>query len=386
MAQPDRQIRIVHVITGLPVGGAQSQILALIRTLDPAAFPASVISLTKAGAMAPAITEAGATVTALGLSRRAPNPLGLWRLSKMLRAAGADVVQTWLYHGDLIGGFAARMAGVPVVWNIRHSDLRKGGNRASTIWTARASAHLSRRIPRAIVCNSRAAADVHAAMGYDRNRMQIIPNGIDVARFAPDEEAGASLRSELGADPGVRLVGLFGRDNPQKDHRTFIAAAARVATGRPDVAFVLCGEGIERTNAQLWAAITASGAGEKFHLLGLRDDMPRLTAALDLCVSSSAFGESFSNVLAEAMACGVPCVATESGGARDILGDNGWVVAAAAPEALAGAMLEALGESREQHQDRGRAARARIVDKFAIEAVAETYAGLYRAVAGGGDS
>ena len=375
------RIGIVHVITGLPVGGAQTQLQQLTRVLDRARFRQQVVSLTDAGEVGADIAAADTPVVALGMNRRAPNPVAVVRLARILRRSGADLVQTWLYHADLVGGLAAAGARLPVVWNVRHTDLRRGHNKRGTRFAAWACARLSRAVPAHIVVNSSAGAAVHRELGYDGGRMSVIPNGIDSSRFAPDADAPSSVRAELGLPGDVQLVGLFARFDPQKDHMTFVRAAAEVAAREPRPHFVLCGPQIDLANRALVEAIERTGAPERFHLLGVRPDMPRLQASLDVAVSASSFGEGFPNAVAEAMSCGVPCVVTDCGDSRDIVAATGWVVPSADAGGLAAALQTALSAPEAERLRRSLAARGRIVEKFDLHACVGRYASLYAGIA-----
>jgi len=372
-------VRIAHVITGLDTGGAELMLARLLAPLRSEGFESSVLSLTDIGPVGARIGSLGVDVRAVGMRRGVPTPAGLWRLAGALREARAQLVQTWMYHADLAGGLAGRMAGrLPVVWGIRHSTFDRRHTRALTRLTARTCAVLSHWLPRRIVCCSRAAMQVHAGLGYAKEKMLVIPNGFDAGQFHPDGAARDAVRSELGLPADARVIGMVGRFDPQKDHATFIEAARRLA--RADAWFVLCGRGVRGDNPALSALLRAAGLSERFRLLGERDDVPALTAAFDVATSSSAFGEAFPNVVGEAMACGVPCVVTDVGDAAAVVADTGAVVPARDPAALAGAWREMLDLPAERRAQMGAAARRRIEDNYALPMVARRYADLYREV------
>ena len=376
-----RPIEVAHVITGLAVGGAETVLLRLARRLPPSEFGTKVISLTEKGAVGLELEASGVTVRAMNMSRAFPNPLSLFRLSSTLRKWRPDVVQTWLYHGDLVGGLAAKLAGRRrVVWNVLHSNLDPRHDRRSTIWCARACAALSGRLPSAIVCNSAAAASIHVGLGYDGDRMRIIPNGVDVETFRPDASARSDVREELGVPGDGFLIGLVGRFHPVKDHRGFVAAAGHLASLDKRARFVLCGENVTRDNPVLASWIEATGYEDRFHLLGVRNDVPRITAALDASTSSS-LTESFSGVIIEAMACGVPCVVTDVGDSRSIVDDTGIVVSPGDPAALVEAWRSLLGMSVSRRSSMGAAARRRAAEKYSIETMVTRFGELYAQVA-----
>jgi glycosyltransferase involved in cell wall biosynthesis len=149
------------------------------------------------------------------------------------------------------------------------------------------------------------------------------------------------------------------------------------------VQFLLAGDGVEPHNTQLSAWIAETGVAERFHLLGARDDMHRLTAALDVALVSSAFGEAFPLVVGEAMACAVPCVVTDVGDAAFMVGDGGRVVPARDPAALAEAALELLTQRPQERAALGQRARERIASEFELSAVVARYADLYDEVLAG---
>lgn len=365
---------VLHVITGLPIGGAQSALGRLLARIPPERFAQSVVSLGPLGEMGETWRRAGVDVEALGMRPSTPDPLAFARLVRLLRRRRPDVVQTWLYHADLLGGLAARIAGVqPVLWNLRQSDLDPKVTKWSTRAVVAASAQLSRRIPRAIVCCSGASRSVHAALGYDAARMRVILNGVDLERFRPDPDARALVRAELRVPVDARLVGMAARWHPQKDHETFLLAAAQALRRFPDARFALCGEAVEAGNSRLLGRVRELGLERSVLLLGQRRDMPRFNAALDVAALSSAFGEGFSNSIVEAMACGAPCVTTDVGDSAAIVGDTGWVAPRRDPAALAGALEAALALSDDALRARGAAARARTAERFDAAVMARAY-------------
>lgn len=376
------RLRITHIITGLSTGGAETMLYKLLAGLRDAASGWQVISLSGIGAVGERIQELGVRVEALGMKPGRPDGAALLRLARRLRAARPHAVQTWMYHADLVGGLAARLASIPVVWGIRNSTLDARYSKRSTIWTVKLCARLSGWLPARIISCSEVARQVHIGLGYTAHQISVIPNGFDTRLFRPDASAGAALRAGLGLPPETYLIGLVARFDPQKDHPSFIQAAARLHTHLPEAHFILAGDGITWQNNELSGWIENAGLRNCFHLLGRREDMPRLTAALDIASSSSAYGEAFSNALGEAMACGVPCVATDVGDARLIIGESGRVVPPRDPQKLAGAWLEVLRLPPGERLALGLAARRRVEEHFSLEQVAQEYLRLYQTVAG----
>lgn len=377
-------MRILHVITGLDVGGAETMLYRLATRFDPARFESRVVSLIAPGVMGDRLVEAGIPVDTLSMRRGVPSPAGLARLVRQVRRYRPDVVQTWLYHADLAGLVAARLA-FPlgtrprVVWNIRCSFMALEEYRRLTGVTLRACAGLS-GLPDAVLTNSHSAKHFHQDLGYEPKRFEVIPNGFDTDRFRPDEGARLAVRRELDLPPESLMVGHVARFDPMKDHRTLIRAAARVMEANPQAVFVLVGRGVDYDNLDLAAWIGEAGLdAERLRLLGERDDVARLMAAMDVHVSSS-LGESFPNVVGEAMACGAVPVVTDVGDSARLAGDEDAVVPPADETALATALADRLGLGRDSLARLGQAARQRIVDRYSLDTVVARYAGFYESL------
>ena len=376
-------LRVVHVISGLELGGAETMLYRLIRASDQSAFQSEVVSMTTRGPVGEWIEALGIPVHALRMKRGLPTPWHLLPLIRRLRQAKPEVVQTWMYHADLFGGVAGRLAGrLPVVWGIHHTRLERQTTPANTLWTARVNARLSHWIPRRIVCCSEATRRVHAQMGYATEKMVVIPNGIDLERFGPNPEARLSVRAELGLDPEALLIGMVARFHPLKDHHNFVRAAQRLAEVS-DARFLLCGEGILPENAELSGWIEQAGLGGRFHLLGRREDTPRLFASLDISTLSSR-SEAFPLVVGEAMASGVPCVVTDVGDAAEIVGTTGVVVAPRDLQALAEAWNKLIEAGPEGRARLGELARKRIAERYSLQATVTRYQDLYLSLCPGG--
>jgi glycosyltransferase involved in cell wall biosynthesis len=354
----------------------------LLSRLDRAAFVAEVISLTDIGPMGEKIRALGVPVRSLGMSRGVPNPLGLLRLVRWLRRNPPQVIQTWMYHADLIGGLAARLAGrIPVAWGIQSSTLDPEGIKRRTIWIAAACARLSRWLPSRIVCAAESARQLHIELGYDADKVVVIPNAFDLAAFRPDPAARQSVRQELGIPDQAPLIGLMGRFHPQKDHRTFVKAASLLHRHRPEAHFLLCGDGVAWNNPELTGWIEAAGLRARFHLLGPRDDMARLNAALDIASLTSIYGEALPNVLGEAMACGVPCVVTPIGDSSLLVGDTGKIVPPQDPPAVAEAWRSLIEAGPDARQQLGLTARRRIEEHYSLPTIVAQYERLYQRLA-----
>jgi glycosyltransferase involved in cell wall biosynthesis len=368
---------IVHLISGLSSGGAEMMLYKLLSGLDRRRFRSVVVSLTPGGALAPRIEALGLPVHSLGMRRGQPTPRALWTLVQLLRRERPALLQTWLYHADLLGTLAAPLARVPrLAWNIRASDMDLTRYRRLSRLTRAACARLSAR-PQVVIVNSEAGRRYHQQLGYHPRAWAFIPNGINLDEFAPDPGHRRAVRAELGLPPDAPLIGLIARRDPMKDHATFFQAAARVARDRPGVHFLLAGHGVTPDDPLLARLLAATGLAGHAHLLGERRDVPRLTAALDLATLSSAYGEGFPNVLGEAMACAVPCVATAVGDSARIVGDTGAVVPPRDPAALARAWSALLTLPPADRAALGERARRRIADRYALPTIIRHYEHFY---------
>lgn len=373
-------MKIVHVITGLETGGAELMLLRLLQQTDRVQVEPYVISLTTTGPTGRLIEGLGIPVLALKMRPNRPDVGALFRLARVLRRLSPDAVHTWLYHANLVGGVAAKLAGgIPVIWGIHQANLEPAVNKRSTMMAIKAGARTSRRLPSTVVYCARAAASAHGAAGYRPRHMTVIPNGFDLDRFHPDHDARQKVRQELGLSSSAMLIGLVSRFDPQKDHRTFIRAGGLLAAQGADVEFVMCGNDITWQNERLVSWIDDAGIRGRCHLLGRRDDMEVIQASLDIGTSSSA-GEAFPLAIGEAMASGVPCVVTDVGDSADLVGWSGRVVPPGDPAALAAALQDLTELGADERTALGLAARERIASRFSLASTRLQYEQLYHQV------
>jgi glycosyltransferase involved in cell wall biosynthesis len=376
-------MKITFIITSLAAAGAEIMLYQLLRNMDRSRFEITVISLTSMGEIGPRIEADGFKVHALGMNAGAPSPTAFFRLVRLLRRIRPDVVHTWMYHADFIGGLAARLAGCNrVIWGLHNTNLSKAESKWATLAVVFVCARFSRWLPTRIASCSQRAKEVHAQIGYMNEKFCVIPNGFDLTSFSPSGTARTSLCAELGLPDDVQLVGMVGRYHPQKNHLGFVLAAARVLTKLPTVHFVLAGAGVDGRNTALKAAMAAHpNLPARMHLLGRRDDVSRLMAALDVLALPSSFGEAFPLVLGEAMGCGVPCVVTDVGDAAEIVGSTGRVVAVDDMDGFAQQLVDLLCLPADRRRTLGLQARARVQAEYEIGHVVNLYQTLYDRVA-----
>jgi glycosyltransferase involved in cell wall biosynthesis len=373
----------MHVISGLWTGGAENMLLKLLSTMDRTEFDPVVLSLRDYGTIGARIEEHGIRVLALDMRGRLPTLSAIWWLRRIVKQVQPDLVQGWMYHGNLAAWLAVRMAPgkTPMAWNIRHSAYDLQEEKLFTAQVIRAGAKLS-TTPCRIIYNATVSARLHEKFGYDPGRAIVLPNGFDCEQFCPSIAARTGLKRELGVADGTMLIGMVASFRPEKDHANFLRAAGMLAAQRANVGFVLVGKGMDPGNGDLLEAIGREDLGKRVHLLGERHDIPFITAGLDIATSSSE-SEAFPNVVGEAMACGVPSVVTDVGDSSVIVGDTGVVVPPREPAALAAGWAKLLDLGQEQRLRLGAAARQRVLENYSLDSVARQYEAMYRAILGG---
>ncbi|WP_240537181.1 glycosyltransferase family 4 protein [Marinomonas flavescens] len=373
MSKVSKRKKVLHIITGLNNGGAEA-VLYRLCTHDKNNRHV-VISLMDEGKYGPLLNEAGIDVHCLDMQAGRVSIVGLYKLFKLLRSLKPDVVQTWMYHADLIGGLVARLAGIKnVYWNIRHTTLDPEHSKRSTILIAKLCAKLSTFVPKGVICCAEKAVEVHSKIGYSFAKMTVISNGYNLSNLKIMPDAQKILSEELGDI--FPIIGMVGRFDPQKDHFGLLSAFSILKKGGVSYKLALVGRDLNSVNLTLIEKIKALDLNGEVLLLDQRKDIPVIMNSLTLHVLSSSFGEAFPNVLAEAMACGTPCVTTDVGDAARIVGHTGWVVPPKDPKALANAISEALHEKEcfpEQWAERKKACRERIVENFSIDTMVDDY-------------
>lgn len=370
-------MKVLHVITGLSDGGAEAVLYQLL--LHDSTNSHYVISLTDEGKYGGYLREANVQVTTLEMPRGQITLHGLYRLWRVVRSTRPDVIQTWMYHADLIGGVLARLAGIRrICWGVHNSALDKKLTKRSTILVAKLCAIASQWIPTTIICCAQKAKETHQEMGYASNKLEVIVNGYDLSRFSIDGNARMRLRSEWGV--GERcLLGFVGRFDPMKDHRNLLEALMILKQHNVDFLTILVGHGVDYDNDTLVRWIKELMLQNNVLLLGQRVDIPDVMNALDIHVLPSS-SEAFPNVVAEAMACGTPTVVTDVGDAAKMVGGTGWVAPPKNPSALAHILLQAQNEMKKEETwaERRFAARLRIEKNFSLPKMLANYEAAWR--------
>lgn len=368
-------MKVLHIITGLNDGGAEAVLYRLCKFDQENEH--IVISLMDQGKYGPLLEEEGVKVFTLEMPAGKIKIRSLFGLYKLIKHMKPDVIQTWMFHADLIGGIIGRIAGIKnIVWGVHHTTLVKGESKSSTILIAKLNAILSKIIPKKIIYCADKSREVQESIGFQKSKGFVVYNGYSIDDFVPNTSYQQKFRNELGIMENEMLIGHVGRYDPQKDHHNLIDAIALLKPQQDLYKAVLVGTNLDEHNDQLVSYIKGKGLQDKFILLGRRNDIPVVMNGFDVFVLSSAFGEAFPNVLNESMACGTPCIATNVGDASVIVGNTGWIVAPKNPLALADALSSAIDEKlnfQTAWQERQKCARKRIVENFSIQKMVSGY-------------
>ncbi len=370
-------MKIVHIITGLSTGGAQRALYNLMRGGLGVRFNSHIVSLSNEGTMGPLIRELGVPVTTLNMLGGLPSLSGLVKLRRIVREFQPDLIQGWMYHGNLAATLARTFARrhPALAWNVRHSLYDLGYEKPMTRQVIRLNMFFSSS-PNMLLYNSQLARKQHEAFGFALGNGLVIPNGIDVQRFCFSDESRTRVRSELGIPAEANVVGHVARLHPMKGHRFFLRAAADLAQRYPETHFLICGQNVSLENVALRQLIPVR-AHDRFHLLGERGDVSELMSAMDIFCLSSVWGEGFPNVIGEAMATGLPCVVTDVGDSAVVVGDTGVVVPPQDESAFVTGVESLLTMSPEERRMLGASAQARIEASYTLEAIVGQYASLY---------
>jgi glycosyltransferase involved in cell wall biosynthesis len=374
--------KIAFVTTGLNTGGAEKMLYSLLSQINRDEFTPVVVSLIPGGVVSDRLQDLDIPVYNIGLKAGGiPNPIHFLKLQNYLRQIQPDLIQGWMYHGNLAASLSNQISksNIAVFWSIHHSIKSLSAERFVLRNLIKLGAKFAPSCQQ-IIFVSQASKSQHEALGYSEHNSCVIPNGFSLDTFVPSLAAKQEIRQELGLPSNALLIGKFARFHPMKDHANLLEAAALLIPKYPDVHFILAGTDISDTNTELTELIERLSLKDRVHLLGERQDMARLTAALDIATLASAYGEAFPLVVGEAMSCQVPCVVTDVGDAAEIVSDTGKVVPPKNPQALATAWQELIELETQGREKLGIDARNRIMANFSLEKVVDRYEQLWRVI------
>jgi len=365
-------LKILHIISTTGTGGAELSLSRLVNSMDRSHFTNTVISMMRPGETGRLIRDSGIELFSLDMANGRPETKSILKLRKIISDLNPDIIQCWMYHANLIGLFSGGNA--KLFWNIRCSDFDHSLYGKIYRLTVKANALFSRS-PSCIIVNSDSGKSYHEKIGFKARRWEVIHNGFNTKLFKPDKHAGLSERNALGIPEGAVVIGLIARFDPLKDHETFFIAADMLARHYPQAIFILAGKDVTKDNSVIMRQIRGNTAN--YHLLGERSDINQILPALDISVSSS-ISEGMPNVVGEAMACGVPCVVTDVGDSKYLVGDTGIVVPKKNPKALFNGIKQLIDAGPEHRARLGEAARKRIIENFSLDKFVKRYESLYQ--------
>lgn len=369
--------KVVHIITGLTTGGAE---MMLYKLLSISTCNGVVVCLggDESASIARKIRGLGVKIYFLNMNSFSLNIKGLFKLRNVLRSESPDVIQGWMYHGNIIALLAGVICrGAALLWNVRHSLHDIKNEKFILRHIIRLNALFSNR-PDLIIYNSKTSAKQHEKFGFNKSKTKIVPNGFDGRLFEPDATNRECIRKQFSIKDDECLLGLVARFHSMKGHAVFIEAMKNLVSQHSNIKAMLVGKNLDANNKQLVELINKNKLSKHILLLGECDNVPALTSAFDIAVSASLWGEAFSNAIGEAMVAGVPCVVTDVGDSRWIVGEFGKVVKPGDVNVLAKACLELIEmDARERHM-LGKQARTRIQNNFGIKAITAQYDNLYK--------
>lgn len=314
--------KIVHIIIGLNVGGAELMLKRLVlHSQKKGNFHHEVISLTDLGLIGKDLREAGIRVYTLNMRSTLSIFSIYFSLKKLLKEMKPDIVQTWMYHADFLGGIAAKHVGIKkIIWGIRTTDVTKGGSTLTVILRS-ICAKLSYSVPTDIICAAHISRDIHVKVGYDPTKMHVIPNGFELNKLVATEQDRNSLRKELNIPIDALVIGSVGRFNVVKNQKFFVEVASILVKNYPNLIFMLVGRDNTNDNVELMDWINQYNLSNNFRLLGQRKDIPICLKTMDIfCLHSKT--EGFPNVLGEAVALKVFSVSTDVGDVKYLLSNE----------------------------------------------------------------
>lgn len=379
LARTPRKPRVVHVISGLGNGGAEATLVKVCIETSRS-HDHIVVSLTTDGHQAEALRAAGVEVLSLGITTWRSALTEVPTLWKQIRQRDPDVVQTWMYHADVVGGLVARLAvRAGVVWGVHHSAVSPSGLGPSTWRLARIAAVLSAVVPTRIAYCAQSALDAHEGIGYAA-KGTVIPNGFDVTVFRPPsgaERSAARRKYNLAEDDFV--VGCVARWHPIKGHEVLLKATQLAMESVSSLRLLLIGPGCDHTNSQLQALIERHGLKDVVRLAGPVSPIHEAFWAFDINALAS-WGEAMPNVVAEAMASALPNIATRVGDVPEMVAHTGWLVNPGDAEAISAAVLAAYSQHlRGELGSLGYAARDLVTDRHSLSVMSRSYIDLWRA-------
>lgn len=378
-------IKICHVIFMLTTrGGAEKMLMLLLLTNSESARNKMVVVLGEGGPWGEQLREAGVTVHELGMQSFLQVPSVFLRLKGIIRDYKPDIVQTWMYHSDFLGGLAAYFAGCKnIMWGIHRTSLSWGDSK-NTLLIMKLSALISRWIPKKIIPVAEAGRKAHVGYGYDAKKMQVIPNGFDFSKLIATQEQRSAFRSDCNFAEDDLVIGCLGRFHPVKGQDNFVKAAGVLIVNNPNpkIKLLMVGKDCDADNVELMSWIKQNNLSERFVLLGERSDVATCLSGMDIfCMPSR--NEGFPLCLGEAMAMALPCVATNVGDTGVLAGGTAILVPPQDEHALGQALLQVVALPKQERIEMGQRGKTRVFAEYSIETVSRHYDNVYQELVNG---
>jgi len=371
-------MRIIHVINSLDDGGAEGALFRLV--INNHESENIVVSLRDIGKYGPLLKKNKIEVHTLEMQNNFGFFKGAYKLFFLFKNSKPDVVQTWMPHSDLLGGIIGKFAGVKkIFWGIRHSNLDYIKKNKRTRYLIKINSFLSRFIPSGIVSCADTAEKYHRGIGFSSRNMTVIPNGFDFSYLKINNKFTKEFRSLNNIRNDVFLIGMVARYDPQKDHKNLLEALKIILNQKVNFLCILVGKGLTIDNIEMLEQAKQMGVSENLLLFGQTENINYIMNVIDLHVLSSSYGEAFPNVIIESMACGTPCVATDVGDSRQMIGNLGWIVNPKNPNQMANAIIDAysnwkLGKDKEN----AKILRSFVKNKYSIGKMVNSFNNIWQ--------
>jgi len=366
----------LHIITSLNIGGAESMLHRLIKFKPELIDSTIVVSLTDDGKIGLMLKDMGVTVISLEMRNWFSILSVIFKLKKIIQKEKPKIIHTWMYHANLLGGIAALMANNKnIIWSIRRSNL-KYSESISTFFVMKIGALLSNIIPRKIVSVAESGVKNHEKYGYKKNKMIVIPNGFDLIKLKRDLLQRKIIRRKLDIFDDQLIIGSVGRFHDSKDYESLVASAPAVIRKFKNIKYMLIGRDIDSKNFTLMNWIAKTGYSSHFLLLGEINDVAKYMSAMDIfCLSS--ITEGFPNVVGEAMSMALPCVVTDVGDIKKLVGDTAIIVEPSNKQMLSQGLCEMLSHNTVKRNKIGLKGRQKVEGEFPLSLICKKYYDLY---------
>ncbi len=380
-------MKILHIITSLGDGGAEGVLYRIC--CNDFKNEHVVVSLIDEGKYGELLSKNQIRVYTLNMKSAMFSVTSLFKLIKILiklikilREEKPNIVQTWLYHADFFGSIAAKLARVKkIIWNVRHSDLDKNETKKSLLILVKILAKLSYIIPKKIIFCSQKSIKIHEKIGYDKKKSIYIANGYDLKKFKSNPVREKLLKSKYNLSRKVPILGNVARFRPHKDHKSLLEALYFLKKNKVFFKCILVGLEINKKNKKLIGMIKKFKLHNEIILLGSQKDINVIMNVIDIHIMSSKSGEAFPNVVAEAMACGTPCIATDVGDASIIVEKTGWIVQPSNSRELAMTIKKALIDLKSNNwKNMCFKAKKRIGNEFSIGKMTNRYSQIWKEI------